>query len=105
MTDPVDVPDPLDPAVPIAPAPSLDPVADPHTGSHVPAGAREIAAALCPYLASEGGSWRMATPSRDHRCIALSPPTAQTTDKQRRHCLSAQHVDCSIYRARVSRAA
>jgi len=63
------------------------------------AGAREVAAAICPYLASAGGSWRMAMPSRDHRCIALSPPTAQTTDKQRRHCLSADHTECPIYRA------
>jgi hypothetical protein len=99
MTDPVDVPDPLDPAVRIAPAPSPDPVPDQPIGARAPAGAREVAAALCPYLASAGGSWRMATPSREHRCIALSPPAAQTTDKQRRHCLSAEHVDCSIYRA------
>ena len=63
------------------------------------AGAREVAAAICPYLASAGGSWRMAMPSRDHRCIALSPPTAQTAEKQRRHCLSADHTECPIYRA------
>src|SRR4051794_35833103 len=36
------------------------------------AGAREVAAAICPYLASVGGSWRMATPSRDHRCIGIA---------------------------------
>jgi hypothetical protein len=63
------------------------------------AGAREVAAAICPYLASAGGSWRMATPSRDHRCIGLSPALPQSAEKQRRHCLSAAHVDCGIYRA------
>ncbi|MFL5779130.1 MAG: LysM peptidoglycan-binding domain-containing protein, partial [Chloroflexota bacterium] len=63
------------------------------------AGAREVAAAICPYLASVGGSWRMATPSRDHRCIGIAPPVSQSPDKQRRHCLSADHVDCGIYRA------
>ena len=63
------------------------------------AGAREVAAAMCPYLASAGGSWRMASPSRDHRCIGIAPPVSQSPDKQRRHCLSADHVDCGIYRA------
>lgn len=63
------------------------------------AGAREIAAAVCPYLASAAGAWRMATPSRDHRCVGLQPPVPQPPDKQRRHCLSAAHVDCGIYRA------
>jgi LysM repeat protein len=63
------------------------------------AGAREVAAAICPYLASSGGSWRMATPSREHRCIGLSPALPQSADKQRRHCLSAAHIDCGIYRA------
>jgi len=59
----------------------------------------EIAAAVCPYLGAATGSWRMATPSREHRCLGLTPPTPQTTEKQRRHCLSADHVDCPIYRA------
>jgi LysM domain len=63
------------------------------------AGAREIAAAICPYLASAGGAWRMATPSRDHRCVGLQPPVPQPPEKQRRHCLSAAHVECGIYRA------
>jgi LysM repeat protein len=64
-----------------------------------PTSAPEIAAAICPYLSSAGGSWRSAAPSKDHRCLALSPPAAQPTDKQRRHCLSADHDHCSIFRA------
>ncbi len=63
------------------------------------ASAPEIAAAICPYLSSAGGSWRMAVPSRDHRCLGLTPPSPQPTEKQRRHCLVAEHVECSIYRA------
>jgi len=41
----------------------------------------------------------MAVPSRDHRCLGLTPPTPQPTEKQRRHCLSAAHIECGIYRA------
>ena len=123
MTDPVDAPDPLDPAARTAPAafpvptspetgpsqsiradaPALKSDAplevDARQGSPAPVGAREVAAAVCPYLAAAGGSWRMATPSREHRCLALSPPAPQSTEKQRRHCLSADHVECGLYRA------
>ena len=36
----------------------------------------------------------------------MSPPVAVPTDKQRRHCLSSQHVDCPTFRAtRSARAA
>lgn len=67
--------------------------------------APETTAATCPYLTSVGGAWRQATPSRDHRCGALDPPAPQPTDKQRRHCLSPDHVDCPIFRAaRAARA-
>jgi hypothetical protein len=48
----------------------------------------------------------MAAPSRDHRCAAVDPPAPQATDKQRRHCLSADHVECPMFRAaRDARAA
>jgi len=68
--------------------------------------AREAVAATCPYLTSVGGSWRQATPSRDHRCSALEPPAPQPPEKQRRHCLSPDHLDCPIFRAaRGARAA
>jgi LysM domain-containing protein len=68
--------------------------------------ARDAVATTCPYLSSVGGSWRAAVPNRDHRCAAMSPPAALPTDKQRRHCLSSDHVDCPTYRAaRTARAA
>ena len=60
---------------------------------------REVVAGVCPYLASAGGSWRSAVPSRDHRCTAVDPAAPQTTEKQRRHCLSPAHEDCSLFRA------
>jgi LysM repeat protein len=54
---------------------------------------------------SEGGRWRSVVPSRDHRCAAVEPAAAQPVDKQRRHCLSADHADCSLFRAaRAARA-
>jgi len=81
-----------------------DPVAEPRR--FTPPSAHEATAATCPYLASAGGVWRHATPSRDHRCGALEPPAPQPTDKQRRHCLSPEHVECAIFRAaRADRAA
>jgi len=99
MTVPVGAPDPTDPAaldpasdVPSAPAPDAPERAR-------PASAPEVAAAICPYLASASGAWRSAGPSREHRCTALAPPAPQTADKQRRHCLSADHVECSIFGA------
>jgi LysM repeat protein len=61
--------------------------------------APETVAATCPFLSSAGGSWRSATPSRDHRCAAFAPPSNLPTDKQRRHCLSADHVDCPTFRS------
>lgn len=55
--------------------------------------------AVCPYLLAAGGEWRASTNSRDHRCHAVSPAAALTTDKQRRLCLVAEHTGCSTYRA------
>jgi hypothetical protein len=61
---------------------------------------------ICPYLRAAGGSWRSATPHREHRCGAVEPPASLTPDKQRRLCLSAEHGGCPTFRAaRASRAA
>jgi hypothetical protein len=98
MTAPVGVADPTDPAadpVPSGPSPSSPAAPAPVA----PVTAREIAVAICPYLSSSAGAWRSVSPSRDHRCVALTPPAPQPTDKQRRHCLAAEHVHCSIFRA------
>lgn len=75
----------------------------PHPGPAL--SAREAAAGVCPYLLSAGGAWRSTSPSRDHRCSAVEPFAPQTTDKQRRHCLSSDHDHCALFRAaRVARA-
>ena len=83
------------------PAPTGAPEAPPDPGPRprVLPSARDAVLGTCPYLTSAGGSWRATTPSRDHRCGAVDPPAAQTTEKQRRHCVSADHTHCTIYRA------
>jgi len=69
------------------------------------ASALDVAQGLCPYLVSAGGAWRTAAPSRNHRCGAVQPPAPQSTDKQRRYCLSVDHVECPMFRAaRAARA-
>jgi hypothetical protein len=99
---------PVDADAPAPPTPESEPAHEraghPHP-DHRPT-AREAIAGVCPYLASEAGAWRSAEPSRDHRCMAVDPPAAQATDKQRRHCLAPEHVDCTLFRAaRTARAA
>jgi LysM repeat protein len=87
---------------PLAAEPGMEPASSiPSAPDHPMAhrDAPDVAADTCPYLESAGGPWRMAMPSREHRCAALEPPAPQTTEKQRRHCLAAEHVDCPIYRA------
>ena len=96
------LPDPAE-HVPDLPRHTPDPAPSAPRDAHV--SAREATEAMCPYLLSVGGAWRQATPSRDHRCGALEPPAPQPSDKQRRHCLSPNHVECPIFRAaRTARA-
>ena len=98
MTAPVDTEDaPERPAVPASDV--MVPATPGASDDAVPGSTDGGTARICPYLTSAGGSWRMAGPSRDHRCGAIEPPAPRTTDKQRRHCLAAEHVDCTIYRA------
>ena len=56
-------------------------------------------AAICPYLLASDGRWRASTPAREHRCTVVSPPAILAAEKQRRLCLSADHVTCSTYLA------
>lgn len=52
---------------------------------------------LCPYLMAAEGGWRSASASREHRCTAVRPATVLAAEKQRRLCLTADHVSCSTY--------
>src|SRR5258706_3389937 len=95
MTDPIGAVD----ASEQRPGTAHDPPVAPGPAARPDMSAREAVGATCPYLMSSGGAWRAADPSRDHRCGAMDPPTPQPTDKQRKHCLSADHVQCPTFRA------
>ena len=56
---------------------------------------------LCPFLTTEGGTWRGARPLREHRCSAVSPPVPLVPERQRRLCLSDGHLECTTYLAAV----
>ena len=60
-----------------------------------------VVAEVCPFLTASGGGWRHSDPSREHRCDALRPPAPLSSEKQRRLCLTAQHVDCATFVAAV----
>lgn len=61
---------------------------------------------ICPYLTASSGSWRSASPHRQHRCGAVDPPGLLPVEKQRRLCLSVDHASCPAFRAaRAGRAA
>lgn len=54
---------------------------------------------ICPFLTIDGGGWRSSSPSRDHRCGAVTPPVPLAIDKQRRLCLADAHLVCATYMA------
>lgn len=56
----------------------------------------------CPFLLAEAGGWRLAIPTRDHRCAAVSPPAPLSLEKQARLCLTAAHIDCATYLASMA---
>jgi LysM repeat protein len=76
----------------------LPPAADPapRSSRH-----REASAVheLCPYLASEDGSWRSAYAARDHVCHAVEPAAPLALAKQRQLCLVAAHTGCATFTA------
>lgn len=54
---------------------------------------------ICPFLAIDGGGWRSSSPSRDHRCGAVTPAVPLAIDKQRRLCLTDTHLECATFLA------
>ncbi len=56
-------------------------------------------ARICPYLAAADGAWRSSTATREHRCGAVTPPAQLAAEKQRRLCLTADHLTCATYEA------
>jgi hypothetical protein len=111
---------PDDAALDAPPAPAADPVAtaasddasaDDHGSrdgrwagnAHPPAadvpGPTVAAAVSCPYLLATTGDWRATAPAREHRCTAFAPAAPLAIEKQRRLCLTADHVGCATYLA------
>ena len=92
--------DPVQQRAPPTPAKQSEP--------HVPSDHPERPAidAVCPYLLAASGGWRSALPHREHRCTAVDPAAALSTDKQRRLCLTLAHQTCPTFgAARAARAA
>ena len=54
---------------------------------------------VCPYLASVGRAWVASAPARDHRCEAVAPAAALSSEKQQRLCLTTRHTTCATYLA------
>jgi LysM repeat protein len=71
--------------------------ASPVTTPAVPA-----TAVVCPYLMSSDGRWRSSTPAREHRCTVVAPPAILALEKQRRLCLTSEHLGCSTYLAALA---
>ena len=57
---------------------------------------------ICPFLLAADGDWRSAEATGDHRCTAVFPPAALTTEKQRRLCLTASHESCATFGAALA---
>jgi len=54
---------------------------------------------ICPFLVAASGGWRLAVPSREHRCGAVSPPSPLSPQKQTRLCLTEGHLRCATFLA------
>lgn len=57
---------------------------------------------ICPFLIAATGDWRLAAPTREHRCAAFVPLTSLAIDKQARLCLTSQHTSCATFKASVT---
>lgn len=51
----------------------------------------------CPFIASADSAWVAETAHQDHRCGAVRPPAPLALAKQRRLCLTSNHVTCATY--------
>src|SRR5688500_11948442 len=81
------------------------PRADPAVRASVPAAeavAEHATPRGCPVRLAESGGWRLALPSRDHRCAAFVPPAPLSPEKQTRLCLTKEHTACPTYLASLA---
>lgn len=52
---------------------------------------------ICPFLRARDGSWRSASPAREHRCWATDPPSELPVLAQQRLCLVREHDGCERF--------
>ena len=78
---------------------AVDPVARPAPPASGEARPARPFSGVCPYLAAVDGEWRSSTVAREHRCGAVAPPAPLAAEKQRRLCLTHDHVICATYDA------
>jgi hypothetical protein len=52
---------------------------------------------ICPLLRARDGSWRSASPAREHRCWATDPPSELAVLTQQRLCLVRAHDGCERF--------
>jgi len=52
---------------------------------------------ICPFLLAADGGWRSVDANGQHRCTAVFPPAQLTTEKQRRLCLTPDHMSCATF--------
>lgn len=52
---------------------------------------------ICPLLRARDGSWRSASPAREHRCWATEPPSELAVLTQQRLCLVRAHDGCERF--------
>jgi LysM repeat protein len=78
---------------------AVDPVVRPAPPASGEARPARPFSGVCPYLAAVDGEWRSSTVAREHRCGAVAPPAPLAAEKQRRLCLTHDHVICATYDA------
>jgi LysM repeat protein len=76
-----------------------EPATAPESLEAPPPGGNGRVATICPYLVGASGSWVASRATRDHRCAAVAPAAALAIDKQRRLCLTPEHVGCATFQA------
>lgn len=70
----------------------------------IPSPRARASKSICPFLLAADGRWRSASPAREHRCTAVSPPALLAVEKQRRLCLATVHDGCATFLAATGHA-
>ena len=86
------------PGADMGPVPGAPPGSRPGTAASPLAGSRgDWLDVICPYLRAADGTWRSASPAREHRCWALEPIIELPGLTQQRLCLTQAHAGCERF--------